>query len=160
MRKVVICGGILVLLVLCNCTFNADRFDGNTVGDPVGVTKEMPTVPQKVYSQTDKRDMPKVSKVPSREIRVKPYKVYTMISTAYSLNKNNTVSGLRPGPGRVAVDPSVIPLGTRLWIENYGAAVAADTGTAIKNMRVDVWFKSERTCKIWGVRTVEVKVYE
>lgn len=164
----VIACGILVLLVLCYCIHNADRPNGDTVGHPVGVAKEMSTVPQKIYSRTDKENMPKLLKPSIREgtqtvrpvaSRERVERTYTMKSTAYSLNENNTASGLRPGPGRVAVDPRIIPLGTRMWIEGYGECVAADTGSAIKGMRVDVWFADERVCMKWGKKPVKVVVY-
>ncbi len=87
-------------------------------------------------------------------------KVYTMTATAYSLSRNNTASGLRPGPGRVSVDPRVIPLGTKLYVEGYGPAVAADTGSAIKGLRIDVWLNSRELAIKWGRKKVRVWVLE
>ena len=63
----------------------------------------------------------------------------TVYATGYCLN-GTTATGLPVGPGVVAVDPAVIPLGTRLSIPGYGEGVAADTGGAIKGNRIDVWF--------------------
>ncbi len=65
-------------------------------------------------------------------------KVITMIATKYYGVNGRTYSGLRGTYGIVAVDPRVIPLGTRLFIEGYGFAVAADTGGAIKGNRIDL----------------------
>lgn len=65
----------------------------------------------------------------------------TFRATCYELT-GRTASGLPAGPGRIAVDPRVIPLGTRLFVEGYGPAVAADTGGAIKGRRIDVWRSS------------------
>lgn len=74
---------------------------------------------------------------------------YTMEATAYddSPEQNGpygpyTASGTRLRPGVVAVDPSVIPLGTKLYIEGYGYAVAEDTGGAIKGMKIDLFMDS------------------
>lgn len=59
----------------------------------------------------------------------------------------------------VAVDPNVIPLGTKVHVEGYGYAVAADTGGAIKGNKVDLFFPETQQALNWGRRTVEVTVY-
>lgn len=67
-----------------------------------------------------------------------------------------TASGLRPGYGVVAVDPRFIPLGTRLFIEGYGYAVAGDTGGAIKGSRIDLGYDTLRQAKRFGRKSVKV----
>lgn len=62
------------------------------------------------------------------------------------------------GISTVSVDPNVIPFGTYLYIEGYGYAVAADTGSAIKGNEVDVYFNSSSECYDWGRKTVKVTV--
>jgi cystine transport system substrate-binding protein len=79
----------------------------------------------------------------------------TVVATAYSLH-GGTASGLPTGPGVVAVDPTVIPLGTRMEIPGYGPGIAADTGTAIKGLRIDLWFPTLRQTYEWGRRTVTI----
>jgi 3D (Asp-Asp-Asp) domain-containing protein len=79
----------------------------------------------------------------------------TVVATAYSLH-GGTASGLPTGPGVVAVDPTVIPLGTRLYIPGYGPGIAADTGTAIKGLRIDLWFPKLSQAQSWGRRTVTI----
>ena len=81
----------------------------------------------------------------------------TVVATAYSLH-GGTASGLPTGPGVVAVDPTVIPLGTRLFIPGYGPGIAADTGTAIKGLRIDLWFPTLSQAESWGRRTVTITV--
>ena len=81
-------------------------------------------------------------------------------ATAYTWTGNRTTSGTWPSRGTVAVDPLVIPLGTELHIEGYGAAVAADTGGAIQGQRVDLYMDTEHECLQWGRRKVEVRVLE
>jgi uncharacterized protein YabE (DUF348 family) len=58
----------------------------------------------------------------------------------------------------IAVDPSVIPLGSKVWVEGYGYAIAADTGGAIKGNRIDILLHSESAASQWGRRTVRIKV--
>jgi 3D (Asp-Asp-Asp) domain-containing protein len=82
-------------------------------------------------------------------------KQLTVVATAYSLH-GGTASGLPTGPGVVAVDPTVIPLGTRMLIPGYGAGIAADTGTAIKGLRIDLWFPTLSQAQHWGRRTVTI----
>jgi len=65
----------------------------------------------------------------------------TVYATGYCLT-GTTATGLPVAPGVVAVDPAVIPLGTRMSIPGYGQGIAADTGGAIKGNRIDVWFAS------------------
>jgi 3D (Asp-Asp-Asp) domain-containing protein len=77
------------------------------------------------------------------------------VATAYSLH-GGTASGLPTGPGVVAVDPTVIPLGTRMVIPGYGPGIAADTGTAIKGLRIDLWFPTLKQALSWGRRTVTI----
>ena len=57
-----------------------------------------------------------------------------------------TASGMKPQVGVVAVDPKVIPLGTKLYVEGYGEAIAGDTGGAIKGMRIDVFLPDKDSC--------------
>jgi 3D (Asp-Asp-Asp) domain-containing protein len=86
----------------------------------------------------------------------------TMTATAYwpdpVWSNGYTAMGLRAQYGVVAVDPSVIPLGTRLYIPGYGFAIAADTGSAIVGDRVDLCFDDAAQAIDWGVRTVQVFV--
>lgn len=105
-------------------------------------------------------------------------KVITMNASAYDLSYQST--GKRPGdkyygitasgtqarPGVVAVDPRVIPLGTKLYIESldntkdYGFAIAEDKGSAIKGNKIDLFFNTSAECKSFGRRNVKVYVLE
>jgi 3D (Asp-Asp-Asp) domain-containing protein len=79
----------------------------------------------------------------------------TVDTVAYSL-PGDTASGLPVGHGVVAVDPTVIPLGTRMIVPGYGAAVAADVGTAVKGLLIDLWFPTLSEAQAWGRRTVTI----
>ena len=82
----------------------------------------------------------------------------TMTATAYS-TQGATATGLPAGWGTVAVDPSVIPLGTRLTIPGYGDGVAADTGSAVAGSTIDLWFPTEQQALAWGRRVVVVTLH-
>lgn len=69
-----------------------------------------------------------------------------------------TATGDRAGRGAIAVDPRVIPLGTRLWIPGYGYGVACDTGGAIRGKRIDLCFDTTAEAITWGRRTVTIVV--
>ena len=84
----------------------------------------------------------------------------TFEATAYTWTGYRTASGSWPSRGTIATDPRVIPLGTELYIEGYGPAVAADTGGAIQGQRVDLYMDTEHECWQWGRRKVEVRVLD
>lgn len=90
-----------------------------------------------------------------------------MESTAYSSDPADALGGgtvtatgqnLLENPMAVAVDPSVIPLGTRLYVEGYGEAYAVDTGSAIQGNIIDVHFPTAAECNSWGRRQVTVTI--
>ena len=86
----------------------------------------------------------------------------TMQSTAYT-GGTLTATGSKPvynpgGISTIAVDPNVIPLGSKVYVSGYGTAIAADTGGAIKGNIIDVYFNSEADCIAWGRRTVTVEI--
>lgn len=89
-------------------------------------------------------------------------RVINMRSTAYSRHEpgltDYTATGAFAEYGVVAVDPSVIPLGTKLYVEGYGVCSAEDTGGAIKGNRIDLCFNSVDECIQYGVRDVNVYV--
>ena len=68
----------------------------------------------------------------------------------------STATGVPVGWGTVAVDPSVIPLGSRLTIPGYGNGVAADTGSGVHGAVVDLWFPTRQQALDWGRRVVTV----
>lgn len=89
----------------------------------------------------------------------------SMVATGYAAGDgggagSRTATGTGVYKGIVAVDPRVIPLGTRLFIDGYGPAIAADTGGAIKGNRVDLAFGSVAEANNWGRRTVVVHILQ
>ena len=82
----------------------------------------------------------------------------TVVATGYSI-RGHTATGAPTGWGVVAVDPSVIPLGTTMTIPGYGSGVAADTGSAIQGATIDLWFPSLAQAHAWGRRTVTIALH-
>ena len=82
----------------------------------------------------------------------------TVASTGYCLT-GNTATGIPTSHGVVAVDPSVIPLGTQMYVPGYGEGVAADTGSAVKGKMIDLWFSSCADAMAWGWRTVTITIH-
>ena len=92
----------------------------------------------------------------------------TVRATAYTYTGNNCSTGVAPKPGYIAVNPSVIPYGTKMYIKSpdgsiiYGYAVAADTGGFIKKhpTGIDLFMSSKSACISFGVRNMEVYILE
>lgn len=92
-------------------------------------------------------------------------KVVEMKATAYTPHRSGggtgtgrTATGLPAGYGLVAVDPRVIPLGTVLYVEGYGMAIAADTGRAIRGRKIDLCFATRQQALQFGRRKVRVHI--
>ena len=90
----------------------------------------------------------------------------TVRATAYTYTGNNCATGVAPKPGYIAVNPKVIPYGTKMFIKTtdgkyiYGYAVAADTGgfVATRPTNFDLYFPTESQCTEFGRRNIEVYV--
>lgn len=90
----------------------------------------------------------------------------TVRATAYTYTGHNCATGVAPQPGYIAVNPNVIPYGTKMYIKStdgryiYGYAVAADTGGFIKNhpTGVDLFMSTQSACTSFGVRNVEIYI--
>ena len=79
-------------------------------------------------------------------------------AVAYHL-PGRTALGIRVRRGVVAVDPALIPLGTKLHVPGYGPGIAADVGYAIKGRIIDLWMPNNSAARRWGRRTVVITVY-
>jgi uncharacterized protein YabE (DUF348 family) len=87
-------------------------------------------------------------------------------STAYTANCSGcsgvTATGFNlksnPGAKVIAVDPNVIPLGSKVYVEGYGYAIASDTGGAIKGNRIDVFFSSQSQAENWGKKRITIRI--
>lgn len=94
----------------------------------------------------------------------KAKRVFTVRSTAYTSDPrenggwNVTAIGTKIRRGVIAVDPRVIPLRTRVYVEGYGFATAEDTGGAIKGNKIDVVMDTNAQSRNWGVRNVKIYI--
>lgn len=79
----------------------------------------------------------------------------TFVVTCYDLG-GHTATGATPSTSTVAVDPRVIPLGTRINIAGVGERIAQDTGGAIRGNRLDIWEPTYSQCAAWGVQSRQV----
>ncbi|WP_276207826.1 3D domain-containing protein [Virgibacillus sp. YIM 98842] len=93
-------------------------------------------------------------------------KTFTVTATAYTAKCDGcsgvTSTGIdlnnNPDAKVIAVDPSVIPLGSTVYVEGYGYATAEDTGGAIKGNKIDVFVPDKQAAAKWGIRTVKVTI--
>jgi 3D (Asp-Asp-Asp) domain-containing protein len=79
-------------------------------------------------------------------------------AVAYYL-PGKTAFGVPVRKGVVAVDPKLIPLGTKLDVPGYGPGLAADIGMAIRGRIIDLWFPTTAKARSWGRRTVTITIY-
>jgi 3D (Asp-Asp-Asp) domain-containing protein/LysM repeat protein len=95
-------------------------------------------------------------------------KEITVKSTAYTATCKGcsgiTATGINlkknPNLKVISVDPKVIPLGSKVWVEGYGDAIAGDTGGRIKGNKIDVFIPNKQRAINWGNKTVKVKIYK
>jgi resuscitation-promoting factor RpfB len=87
-----------------------------------------------------------------------------VVATGYSAQQSGlssrTATGTRAVRGAIAVDPSVIPLGTRMYVPGYGYGVASDTGSAVRGSHIDLCFDTVAEAIAWGRRTVTIVVLD
>lgn len=127
--------------------------------------------------QTEQQTTPtqptEVSKEPATEEvttqqETQPGKTITVTSTGYTVESAGgsgiTATGIdlnkNPNAKVISVDPKVIPLGSKVYVEGYGQAIAADTGGAIKGNKIDIYFPTKEQAINWGVRNVNITIQE
>lgn len=147
--------------------------------EPIAVVADInssiaPAVEKQEVKSTQQQKMSTPSQVSKQEVKKVPEngpqagKELTVTATAYTAYcegcSGTTAYGidLRANPNMkvIAVDPNVIPLGTKVWVEGYGYAIAGDTGGAIKGNKIDVFIPSREQAMQWGRRTVKIKIIE
>lgn len=123
-------------------------------------------LPEEKPKETPK-EQPK--KVEAKKETIEDYEVVktlTVEASAFTANckgcSGKTAYGidLRKNPDikLIAVDPKMIPLGTKVWVKGYGIAIAGDTGGSIKGGKIDVFMKTKKEAYSWGRKKVEIKI--
>ena len=118
------------------------------------------TVTMSRHLDSTKSETSKSDAIPSDVSKSTNY--FIVESTAYSTDVF-TASGSRTkrdpnGYSTIAVDPTVIPMGSKVYIEGYGYATASDTGSAIKGNIIDLFFNTEAEARSWGRRDVKIRI--
>jgi uncharacterized protein YabE (DUF348 family)/3D (Asp-Asp-Asp) domain-containing protein len=91
-------------------------------------------------------------------LRLELERALVAVATAYTYTGHHTATGQIPSVGMAAVDPKVIPMGSRLYVEGYGFARASDIGSSIKGNKVDLFMEELSQCRRWGRKTVKVYI--
>jgi 3D (Asp-Asp-Asp) domain-containing protein/LysM repeat protein len=94
----------------------------------------------------------------TKEIKVKATAYTADCEGCSGITKTGVNLKANPDEKVIAVDPSVIPLGSKVYIEGYGEATAADTGGAIKGNRIDVYMQNESDALQFGAKELTVKI--
>jgi len=115
-----------------------------------------PVPKKKVIVQNSKPAAAKGPELAKMNIRL----TLNVEATAYTYTGNKTATGVEPREGLIAVDPKVIAMGSKVYVEGYGYAIAADTGGAIRGNRIDVFFPTFRQCIDWGRKSVHIYVLQ
>lgn len=132
----------------------------------VAIGVKEPKQEQNLVTLSSKKPTSDDNGTSSNETNTGTGKTFTMTASAYTSTCNGcsglTATGINlkanPNMKVIAVDPSVVPLGSKVWVEGYGEAVASDTGGHIVGNRIDVHVPSKQAAYSWGVKTVTVKI--
>lgn len=152
---------------LISRTYELTRENGKTISKELVSEKTVQEKVDQVVAIGTKEKKAIVTKVSSPSTSSSSAEEYHVTATAYTSGCNGctgkTATGinLRANPNAkvIAVDPSFIPLGTKVYVEGYGYATAADTGGAVSGKKIDVFVPSTADAYSWGVKTVKIKVF-
>ncbi|MDR7239042.1 3D (Asp-Asp-Asp) domain-containing protein [Neobacillus drentensis] len=118
--------------------------------------KKKSASPIKLTSSTRSKETKKVKE--TKEITVKATAYTASCEGCSGITKTGINIKDNPEKKVIAVDPSVIPLGSKVYVEGFGEAIAADTGGAIKGKRIDIFIPSERDALDFGVKKLKVTI--
>ncbi|KUP08966.1 hypothetical protein Q75_01785 [Bacillus coahuilensis p1.1.43] len=130
--------------------------------------EEVPSQQPATEEAAEKEEVTSASNEQSNPVVDEVLKELTVSATAYTATCEGcsgiTATGINllenPDAKVISVDPSVIPLGSKVWVEGYGEAIAGDTGGAIKGNKIDVFLADKQEAINFGVQELQVKVYK
>ncbi len=148
-------------------TYELTKENGKTISKKLVSEKMVKEKVDQVVAVGTKEKKAAVKNVSTSSSSSSSAEEYHVTATAYTSGCNGcsgkTATGinLRANPNAkvIAVDPSFIPLGTKVYVEGYGYATAADTGGAVSGKKIDVFVPSTADAYNWGVKTVKIKVF-
>lgn len=132
----------------------------------VEVTQEEAKEEENQETQTESAEENEVAEQEVDNETKEKGKTMTVTATAYTAKCEGctgiTSTGLDlnadPDKKVIAVDPNVIPLGTEVYVEGYGKAIAGDVGGAIKGNKIDIHVPTKEEANSWGVQTVDIEI--
>ncbi len=153
-------------------TFTISEVDGEVIEKAVTGEAILSFPVTRIIKQGTKEHETKEVEIIEEHDMLGAVKKLVMNASAYTLNKSSTgknpgspgygitASGMRAQHGIVAVDPNVIPLGTKLYIDGYGYAVAGDTGGSIKGNKIDLFYNTQNECVEFGRKDINVYILQ
>ena len=161
-------------VIVCEGNHSVHDFVSSSIADLLA-GKNLKTAPKAdALYKKEKAELRKSTTEKSKKVKkpvdslqaqlAKAKRVFTVRSTAYTSDPrenggwNVTAIGTKIRRGVIAVDPRVIPLRTRVYVEGYGFATAEDTGGAIKGNKIDVVMDTKAQSRNWGVRNVKIYI--
>lgn len=134
----------------------SDNTSVKTAAAPVSAPAKESAVPAKTVTTT--KAAPKQPASASKEITVEATAYTASCEGCSGITKTGVNLKANPDAKVIAVDPSVIPLGSKVHVEGYGYATAADIGGAIKGNRIDVFVPDQGDALAWGRKQVKVTI--
>jgi 3D (Asp-Asp-Asp) domain-containing protein len=170
MKKYIISLLLIILMVAIGVNQVNTKYQTDVIkaeNENENINKVVDKQEEITYNEINLESESKQNLNPEQNINIEENDNYIiMIATAYTksieegTHKGITRSGTQVSRGTVAVDPRVIPLGTKLYVENYGHAVALDTGGAIKENRIDLYMETKDEAFEFGRKEVRVWIIE
>ncbi len=145
------------ILFLSSIGIGMCNFDENSIYGTI-IDNTPPPQP-KVFKRDllenrQKRNVNKYQQAPANTSNVRELKVRV---SSYCIG-GMTSRGVQTRVGVIAVDPNIIPYGSKIYVPGYGWGTALDTGGSIKGNTIDIWMPTYGQCMQWGVRNLTIKV--